>query len=61
MSNLLHLVAEDGFGQIFLTDSNKVRIEEIMHTLGGPHTIFRVVRGVFKDEKTKDQNITGGA
>ncbi len=61
VSNLLHLVAEDGFGQIFLTDSNKVRIEEIMHTLGGPHTIFRVVRGVFKDEKTKDQNITGGA
>jgi len=28
VSRLLHLVVEDGFGQIFLTDSNKVRIEE---------------------------------
>ena len=54
VSHLLHLVVEDGFGQIFLTDSNKVRIEELIHTLGGPHTIYSVKEGVFKHEKTKD-------
>jgi DNA replication and repair protein RecF len=54
VSHLLHLVVEDGFGQIFLTDSNKVRIEELIHALGGPHTIYSVKEGVFKHEKTKD-------
>ena len=54
VSHLLHLVVEDGFGQIFLTDSNKVRIEELIHALGGPHTIYSVKGGVFTHEKTKD-------
>ncbi len=54
VSHLLHLVVEDGFGQIFLTDSNKVRIEELIHALGGPHAIYSVKEGVFKHEKTKD-------
>ena len=54
VSHLLHLVVEDGFGQIFLTDSNKVRIEELIHALGGPHTTYSVKEGVFKHEKTKD-------
>lgn len=47
VSHLLHLVAKDGFGQIFLTDSNKVRVEEIIHALDGPHRIYRVKEGVF--------------
>ena len=47
VSHLLHLVTENGFGQIFLTDSNKVRVEEIIHALGGSHRIYRVKEGVF--------------
>lgn len=51
VSHLLHLVVEDGFGQIFLTDSNKVRIEEIIRNLGGPRKIFRVKEGRFTHEE----------
>ncbi|NLA15783.1 MAG: DNA replication and repair protein RecF [Bacteroidales bacterium] len=54
VSRLLHMVVEDGFGQIFLTDSNKVRIEEIIQALGGPRKIFRVREGIFTHEKTED-------
>ena len=56
VAHLLHLVTKNGFGQIFLTDSNKVRIEEIIHALGGPHSIYRVNGGVFINEKTTDQS-----
>jgi DNA replication and repair protein RecF len=56
VAHLLQLVTKNGFGQIFLTDSNKVRIEEIIHALGGPHSIYRVKGGVFTNEKTADQN-----
>jgi DNA replication and repair protein RecF len=55
VSRLLHLVVEDGFGQIFITDSNKVRVEEIIRALGGPSKIFRVKEGVFTHEKTENE------
>lgn len=32
---LLHLVAQDGFGQIFITDSNKVRLDSLLNEVGG--------------------------
>ena len=51
----MHLVVEDGFGQIFITDSNKVRVEEIIRALGGPSKIFRVKEGVFTHEKTENE------
>lgn len=44
---LLQLVAKEDFGQIFLTDSNKVRIEEVIRSVGGAHRYFSVKGGVF--------------
>jgi len=57
VSRLLHLVVEDGFGQIFLTDSNKVRIEEIIQNLGGSRKIFRVKDGGFTNEEEAGKSI----
>ena len=57
VSRLLHLVVEDGFGQIFLTDSNKVRIEEIIQNLDGSRKIFRVKDGGFTNEEEAGKSI----
>lgn len=46
VASLLQLVAQADFGQIFLTDSNKVRIEKMVATLGGPSRFFNVEKGV---------------
>lgn len=43
---LLNLVASDYFGQIFITDSNKVRIGEILGKIGGDSKYLEVSGGV---------------
>ncbi|MCR4860207.1 MAG: DNA replication and repair protein RecF [Bacteroidales bacterium] len=47
VSNLLRLVADREFGQIFLTDSNKVRTESIVDAITSDRSYFMTAGGVF--------------
>lgn len=47
VSNLLSMVAGSDFGQIFLTDSNKVRLEGIVDALTDDRSYFETVAGEF--------------
>ena len=42
---LLRLVVNENFGQIFLTDSNKARIENVVHEITDDHAFFSVSAG----------------
>lgn len=45
---LLGMVAKEDFGQIFITDSNKVRISQIVSALSSECSFFNVTNGVFE-------------
>ena len=47
VSNLLKMVADDDFGQIFLTDSNKTRIRGIVDGITRDRAYFETKGGVF--------------
>lgn len=47
VSNLLSMVAGSSFGQIFLTDSNKVRIRGIVDSITTERAYFETAGGVF--------------
>ena len=47
VSNLLSMVAGSDFGQIFLTDSNKVRLARIVDALTEDRSYFETEDGVF--------------
>lgn len=46
---LLNIVSSDHFGQIFITDSNKVRIEEILERVSGDSLLFEIEEGEIKE------------
>ncbi|MEG1665286.1 MAG: DNA replication/repair protein RecF [Mucinivorans sp.] len=46
VENLLHIVSSDVFGQIFITDSNKVRLDRILSNITTTHRLFSVCAGV---------------
>lgn len=46
VERLIELVSGDHFGQIFLTDSNKIRIENIVTKITTEHKLFHVEGGV---------------
>jgi DNA replication and repair protein RecF len=48
ISNLLQMVASNDFGQIFITDSNKVRMESIVDGFTQDRAYFETVAGSFK-------------
>ena len=47
ISNLLQMVASNDFGQIFITDSNKVRMSGIVDRLTKDRAYFETVAGAF--------------
>ena len=47
ISNLLQMVASNDFGQIFITDSNKVRMSGIVDKLTQDRAYFETVSGTF--------------
>ncbi len=50
-SNLLSMVAGNEFGQIFITDSNKVRLSAIVDGITTDRAYFEAVSGTFKELK----------
>ena len=47
IANLIGMVAGKGFGQIFVTDSNKVRLSGIVDRITEDRAYFDTVAGVF--------------
>jgi DNA replication and repair protein RecF len=45
VEQLVRLVALDGFGQIFITDTNKNRIDEILTRINSGYCLFKVDAG----------------
>jgi len=47
---LMQMVSEEGFGQIFITDTNGSRIRHIFEDIGIPVKLFEIEKGAVKDE-----------
>ena len=47
VQQLIAMVAHEAFGQIFLTDSNKIRLDKMVKELTQNYTIFTTKQGVF--------------
>ncbi len=45
VGRLIDLVSGGGFGQVFITDCNKLRLESILERSGEPYTLFEVANG----------------
>jgi len=48
ISNLLKMVAGEEFGQIFITDSNKVRLQGIVDSITSDRSYFETEGGTFR-------------
>lgn len=46
VEKLISLVSQQDFGQIFITDANKVRVDSILRNLTGEHLCYNVNNGV---------------
>lgn len=49
VERLIKLVSDEMFGQIYITDSNKVRLEGILASLSVDYKLFEVEKGQFKE------------
>ena len=47
VERIMGLVTGDGFGQIFITDTNRTHLDEIMGRTGGDYRLWRVEGGRF--------------
>ncbi|MDR2362442.1 MAG: DNA replication and repair protein RecF [Prevotellaceae bacterium] len=52
VQQLITLVAHETFGQIFLTDSNKIRLNHMVHELTQEYCIFNAKGGLFSHNQT---------
>lgn len=51
VENLISMVSQDKFGQIFITDSNKIRLDSILSGIKQTYCIFDVVNGIIESSK----------
>lgn len=54
VEQIVKLVAGDGFGQIFITDTNREHLDRILHKVGSDHVVFKVEDGRVYDMKEGD-------
>ena len=47
VERIMSLVTSDSFGQIFITDTNRKHLDEIMHRTGGDYRLWEVETGGF--------------
>lgn len=45
VESLMELVSDSSFGQIFITDSNKIRMDKVLSKIAGEHKLFNVAAG----------------
>ncbi len=46
VESIINVVSDDRFGQIFITDTNRTHLDEIINHLSGDHKMFLVENGV---------------
>ncbi len=51
VERLLQIVAGEEFGQIFITDCNRTRLEEILSSTATPYALYEVQGGEIKERK----------
>lgn len=47
VERIMELVTSDSFGQIFITDTNRTHLDEIMRRTGGDYRMWSVENGIF--------------
>jgi DNA replication and repair protein RecF len=47
VERIMNVVTSDAFGQIFITDTNRKHLDEIMARTGGDYCMWHVVNGEF--------------
>ena len=47
VEHIMELVTSDSFGQIFITDTNRTHLDEIMGRTGGDYKMWSVENGIF--------------
>lgn len=47
VERIMELVISDSFGQIFITDTNRTHLDEIMSRTGGDYRMWMVENGIF--------------
>lgn len=45
VEQIIQLVSENGFGQIFITDTNRKYLDDILATIGNEYALFKVEQG----------------
>lgn len=51
VEQIMHLVSGDEFGQIFITDTNRSHLDQILHKVQSDYKLFTVKRGAIKLEE----------
>lgn len=54
VTHLLRILTNSDFGQVFITDTQKERIHDILLTLQSPHKLFYVSHGTVSESDTSD-------
>lgn len=52
VEQIVKLVAEDSFGQIFMTDTNREDLDRVLHKVGGDYRLFDVSNGIIRLHQT---------
>ena len=55
VEQIMHLVAGEEFGQIFITDTNRSHLEKILHKVQSQYKLFMVTNGVVNKLEEKDE------
>ena len=50
MANIMRIVSEPAFGQIFVSDTNRQHLDETVEAVGSDYRIFTVDNGVCRQE-----------
>ena len=51
VAQIIHLVGEEQFGQIFITDTNRKYLDKILETINSDFALFEVEQGCIKPLK----------
>ena len=51
VEQIVKLVASDSFGQIFITDTNREHLDQILHKIGSDFKMFEVIGGAISEMK----------
>ena len=52
VENIINLVTDNNFGQIFITDTNRKHLDDILSAIEGPKTLINVKDGEFEEVKS---------